>query len=174
MLFNEIHYRDDRNLIDLNYGKIIFRNAVRAIIIKDNKILMAHLEKTDEYKFPGGGKEENETMEDALKREVLEEVGYNVKKIKERIGTITEFAIAKEGRNNIFKMVSEYYLVEVDDKPIGQNLEDYEKELIFKPCWVEIEKAYKTNKERIENKSVEKTGWINRETIVLEIIKGKY
>jgi 8-oxo-dGTP pyrophosphatase MutT (NUDIX family) len=174
MWFNETYYRKDKNLLDLNNDKIIFRNAVRAIIIKDNKILMAHLEKTDEYKFPGGGKEENETPEDALKREVLEEVGYKVKKIEGIIGTVTEFDIAKEGMNNTFKMVSEYYLAEVDDKPAGQNLEDYEKELLFKPCWVEIEKAYKINKEKIENENREKTGGINRETIVLEIIKEKY
>ena len=36
---------------------------------------MAHLEKTNEYKFPGGGKNENETIDEAIKREVLEEVG---------------------------------------------------------------------------------------------------
>jgi predicted DNA binding CopG/RHH family protein len=99
----------------------------------------------------------------------LEEVGYNVKNIKEKIGIVTEFAIAKEGKNNIFKMISEYYLIEIDEKPGEQHLEDYEKELMFKPCWVEIEKAYRTNKERIENKNEEKTGGINRETIVLEI-----
>ncbi|MDR2535311.1 MAG: hypothetical protein LBD29_04675 [Treponema sp.] len=66
MLFNKIYYRDARSLLDFNNSKIIFRNAVRAIIINSNKLLMAHLEKTDEYKFPGGGKEENETTEEAL------------------------------------------------------------------------------------------------------------
>ena len=146
MLFDEIYYRDDKNLLDFNNSQIIFRNAVRAIIIKGNKILMAHLEKTDEYKFPGGGKEENETIEEALIREVLEEVGYNVKKINKKIGTVTEFAIAKEGGNKIFKMVSEYYLVEIDNNSVEQKLEEYEKELMFKPCWVEIEVAYKINR----------------------------
>jgi 8-oxo-dGTP pyrophosphatase MutT (NUDIX family) len=171
MLFNEIYYRDDKSLFDFNNGKIIFRKAVRAVVIKDNKILMAHLEKTDEYKFPGGGKEENETIEEALKREVLEEVGYNIKKINEKIGTVTEFAMAKEGGGNIFKMTSEYYSAEVDNKPAEQNLEEYEKDLMFKPCWVEIGKAYKTNMEKILDKNVEKTGGINRETIVLKILR---
>jgi hypothetical protein len=52
-------------------------------------------------------------------------------------------------------------------------LEDYEKELLFKPCWIEIETAYKTNMERIKNKD-ETTPGIIRETKVLEIIKEIY
>ena len=173
MVFEEIHYRNNKNLLDLKNGNIIFRNAVRAVIVDKNIILMAHLEKTDEYKFPGGGKEDYETVEEALKREVLEEVGYNAINIKEKIGTITEFAIAKEGGNNIFKMVSEYYLVEVEKIQLKQNLEEYEKELLFKPCWVEIIKAYRKNYEKIFEKCSTTTG-IHRETIALEKLCREY
>ena len=45
MLFEEIHYRNDKNLLGLDNCNIIFRKAVRAVIIDKNKILMAHLEK---------------------------------------------------------------------------------------------------------------------------------
>jgi 8-oxo-dGTP pyrophosphatase MutT (NUDIX family) len=167
MIFQETIYRKDKKLMNFNIGKIIYRKAVRAVIIKNGKILMAHLGKNDEYKFPGGGKESFENTNEALKREVLEEVGYEVKNIKEKIGEIIEFDTAREGENNIFNMVSEYYLVEVNDEPKEQKLEEYEKELLFKPCWVEIKKAYKTNKEKIENKR-ETTPGIRRETKVLE------
>jgi len=34
MLFNEIHYRNDKNLLDFNNSNIILRNAVRAIILE--------------------------------------------------------------------------------------------------------------------------------------------
>ena len=173
MVFEEIHYRNNKNLLDLKNGNIIFRNAVRAVIVDKNIILMAHLEKTDEYRFPGGGKEDYETVEEALKREVLEEVGYTVINIKEKIGTITEFAIAKEGGNNIFKMVSEYYLVEVEKIQLKQNLDEYEKELLFKPCWVEIVKAYRKNHEKIFEKCSTTTG-IHRETIALEKLCREY
>ena len=173
MIFEEIYYRDNKNLLDFNNSNIILRKAVRAVIINKNQILMALLEKTDEYKFPGGGREENETVEEALKREVLEEVGYNVIKINKKIGTITEYAIAKEGGNNIFKMVSEYYSVEVEDKQLKQNLEEYEEELLFRPCWVEIEKAFKTNNDKIEKK-YKTTSGIHRETIALKILVNEY
>jgi 8-oxo-dGTP pyrophosphatase MutT (NUDIX family) len=169
MLFNEEIYRDDKNLLNFENSKIVLRNAVRAIIIKENNILMVFLGKTNEYKFPGGGIEENETIEEALKREVLEEVGYNVIEITEKIGVITEYGIAKEGKNNIFKMISEYYAVNIDNNQIAQELDKYEKELLFKPCWIEIEKAYKANKKIIEDKC-DSTPWIKRETRVLEIL----
>jgi ADP-ribose pyrophosphatase YjhB (NUDIX family) len=173
MLFNEIYYRNDKNLLDFNNGNIILRNAVRAVIINGNKILMAHLEKTDEYKFPGGGRNENETIEDAVKREVLEEVGYNVIRINEKIGTITEYAVAQEGGNNILKMISDYYLVEIENKQLKQNLEEYEKELLFKPCWIEIKKAFEINYNKI-NKKCKTTSGINRETIALKKLSEKY
>ena len=173
MLFNKIYFRDKKELLDLKNCNIIFRNAVRAVIINGNNLLMAHLEKTNEYKFPGGGKNENETIEEAIKREVLEEVGYNVKEIYEKIGTITEYAIAKEGGNNIFKMDSEYYLVEIENLQLKQNLDDYEKELLFKPCWVNMKIAYETNKRNVEN-NIPKTTGINREIIALEKLIEKY
>jgi len=172
MLFDEVYYRNDKNLLDFDNSNIILRNAVRAVIMSGNKILMAHLEKTDEYKFPGGGRNENETIEDAVKREVLEEVGYKVIKINEKIGTITEYAVAQEGRNNIFKMISEYYSVEIENKQLEQNLDEYEKELLFKPCWIEIKKAFEINLER--SKKGKTTPGINRETIALRKLSEKY
>jgi len=42
-----------------------------------------------------------------------------------------------------------------------------------KPCWIEIEKAYKANKIIIENKC-DSTPWIKRETRVLEILMKYY
>jgi len=169
MLFDEVIYRDDKKSLDFNKGKIISRNAVRAVIINEQKILMVHLGKTNEYKFPGGGIEENETVEEALKREVLEEVGCNVTKIEEKIGIMTEFGIAEEDKNSIFKMVSEYYSVKTGDNQFDQKLDKYEEELEFIPCWTEIEKAYKTNMGIIDNGQTS-TPWIRRETRVLEIL----
>ena len=169
MLFNEVIYRDDERSLNFNNCKIILRNAVRAIIINENKILMVRLGKTKEYKFPGGGIEENETAEEALKREVLEEAGCSVTKIKEKIGVMTEFGIAEEDRNSIFKMVSNYYAVKIDNNQSDQKLDKYEEKLEFIPCWTGIEKAYKANREIIDNGDAS-TPWIRRETRVLEIL----
>lgn len=60
------------------------RNRVRAIIICDEKIVSMYREKAGRifYTFPGGGMEGNESEEDCVKREVLEEFGLIVKPVK--------------------------------------------------------------------------------------------
>ena len=169
MIFNEEIYKDDKHSLDFNKSETILRKAVRAIIVNGDKILMVISEKTNEYKFPGGGIEKNETIEEALKREVMEEIGYKVIKIKEKVGIITEYSIAMEDINKIFVMVSEYYKVKIDRNQIEQKLDAYEEKLLFKPNWTNIETAWKTNKRIIDNK-LDSTPWIKRETRVLELL----
>ena len=62
----------------------------RGIIVKDNKYLMVHVIKQDIYTFPGGRLEENETLEECAKREVLEETGIEVLVLEEKV-SITEY-----------------------------------------------------------------------------------
>jgi len=59
-------------------GSVFKRPSARAIIIKDRKIAMVYSKKYNYYKFPGGGIENGECMEDALIREVSEETGLCV------------------------------------------------------------------------------------------------
>lgn len=57
------------------------RSTVKAIIIKDGSVLLnkcAHRDGAPYYDLPGGGQHQYETMEDALRREVMEETGYTV------------------------------------------------------------------------------------------------
>lgn len=60
-------------------------NVVAAIIKENNKILCAQRkeglnpETSLKWEFPGGKIEENETPEEALKRELMEELNINVK-----------------------------------------------------------------------------------------------
>ena len=51
------------------------RHSGRAIIIKDNKILLSHEVNTNIYMSPGGGLEENEAVSECCVREVEEETG---------------------------------------------------------------------------------------------------
>ncbi len=61
------------------------RLCVRGIILNDNSIYLIHRIKPDReyYTLPGGGIEENESLEDALHREIIEELGIKVNIIKE-------------------------------------------------------------------------------------------
>lgn len=60
-----------------------YRIGAYAIIERetDNKIAIAS-DETDVYFFLGGGMERGETIEETLKREILEETGYTIKNMK--------------------------------------------------------------------------------------------
>lgn len=57
------------------------RSAAKAVIIKDNCVLLnrcRHRDGREYYDLPGGGQNQFETLEDAVRREVMEETGYTV------------------------------------------------------------------------------------------------
>lgn len=56
------------------------RNSAKALIIKDGKMLATKIKDKDDvfYIMPGGGQESEETLEDAVRREVEEEFGLLV------------------------------------------------------------------------------------------------
>ncbi len=60
---------------------VSIRNAAKAVIIDNGKMLLnkCHTPNNEVYyTLPGGGQNQYETMEEAVKRECLEETGYNV------------------------------------------------------------------------------------------------
>ncbi|PFN21969.1 NUDIX hydrolase [Bacillus cereus] len=58
----------------------MIRNRGAAIIVQDGKIALIKRVREDEiyFVFPGGGIEEDETSEEATKREVYEELGVHI------------------------------------------------------------------------------------------------
>lgn len=57
------------------------RSSVRALIVHQGKILVIRCQKDEEiyYLLPGGGQQHQEGLEDAIKRECLEELGCKIK-----------------------------------------------------------------------------------------------
>ncbi|WP_066496710.1 NUDIX hydrolase [Abyssisolibacter fermentans] len=148
-----------------------YRKAIRAVVFQNGKILMVGTNKCD-YKFPGGGVENDESHEETLKREVREETGYIVKDIKNRIGVITQRKMDDYDVNSVFEMVSYYYLCEISDEQTALNLDDYEAELGFYPVWIDINRAIQSNEENFKKSEDDRNSWLQRETIVLkELLK---
>lgn len=166
MLFNKLFQIDK---VSESVGNVNYREAVRAIILKDKKILMVH-SKNKDYKFPGGGIKKGEGKIEALKREIEEETGYVAKTIGKQIGIVTEKSKDKYVHNRIFKMISYYYIAEVTDEIKGQKLDAYEAKLEFKPVWIDVKEAIGNNKRIIKSDNETKANWIERETYVLEEI----
>lgn len=153
-------------------GKAIYRNAVRGVIIKDRTLLMIYSTVDGDYKFPGGGVNKGETLKHALVREISEECGANVLSINRGIGKIVEYDRPKEEDYDVFKMVSFYYLCEVDPNFGEQSLDQYEKDLGFTPVWVDIDKAISANQRLLDSNNCPR--WTKRELFVLKYIKEKF
>lgn len=126
--------------------KVVSRNAVRAVIIRDGKIALVKSEKEGYYKFPGGGIEQGESHAETLIRETLEETGLCIKP-----DSIREFGMIIEKRKSlysdaeIFEQKSYYYFAEAERSVLPQRLEKYETELGFGLEWTDIKYACRIN-----------------------------
>lgn len=160
----------DRHLNVPHEGKRICREAVRAIVIMQGKLLMVHSRVNGDYKFPGGGIEPQECHESALIREMAEESGGRVTSKPVPFGKVMEYDFPVEKCFDSFCMTSYYYRCEVDPLLGAQQLDEYEARLGFTPEWIEIDAAIENNKTLLSSgRKVER--WVRRETRVLEIIK---
>lgn len=169
-LLKEIYIKNDINLL----GKMIYREAVRGVIKHENKLLMVYSSKDGDYKFPGGGVNAGETYEEALAREIREECGAMVTKICSEFGKTIEYDVPIEKEYDVFKMISYYYICEVDSVLEEQLLEEYEKNLGFEPVWIDIDSAIEANKKIIGTKTYDAPRWTRRELFVLELLKKEF
>ncbi|NOQ56326.1 MAG: NUDIX domain-containing protein, partial [Nanohaloarchaea archaeon] len=112
--------------------------ASRAIVINDeNKIALLFVSEHNYHKLPGGGLEPGEDTSSALRREVMEETGCNIK-IKRDIGIIIEY----RGNNDMLQ-ISYCYLAEVYGDMKAPSFTDKERSDGFRIRWVTIDEALK-------------------------------
>ena len=79
-------------------------NGVRAILVKDNKILLVKHSYSDSWFLPGGGMKKGETFHQAIKRELFEELGISVENLKLH-GIYNNF---QEGKIDLIFVFSSY------------------------------------------------------------------
>lgn len=127
----EIIYNYDY-LSDEDITEVVIRT--KALIINDKKIILGNANNI--YQFPGGHSEDNETLEECLKREVLEETGMEIddKEIKKLFMKVTYLSkdwpeIGKNRKAEIY-----YYLIETNKKPDMSKVKytEHEKQGDFK------------------------------------------
>ena len=67
------------------------RRAVRAVALNDNsEVALIKFTKINSSKLPGGGVDEGEELLEALRREVREEIGYEIAEVLTEIGIVEE------------------------------------------------------------------------------------
>ena len=91
--------------------KYDFRETCFGIVFKNNEFYLT--EKKKEISLIGGGVEPNETHEETLKREFIEESGLIIKSIIPFI-TIDCYWYTRDNRN--MNSLANFYIVEVEDK----------------------------------------------------------
>ena len=120
------------------------RQVVRGVIFNDEGKIALIKVKThdifgdrDLYETPGGGKDKGETLLNALKREIYEEVGAEIDHIQE-IGRVLDYYNFINRRND-----NRYYLAHIS-KLGERHLVDYEKR------WEQFDLVYMDIDEAIE------------------------
>ncbi len=148
-------------------GNVYKRPSARAIIIKDGKIAMVHSKKYNYYKFPGGGIESDENIEEALIREVLEETGLCV--IKNSIREYGQVHRVQKGtKEDIFVQDNYYFFCCVKEDSVGQNLDAYEAEEGFRLTFLKPQLAIDVNrKTKVDDFN---QTMLEREALVLELL----
>ncbi len=66
-------------------------------------------------------------------------------------------------------MTSHYYLCQVEDDFGAQKLDGYEKDLGFKPVWIDIDDSILANRLLLDSDKIPE--WLKREIFVLEYIR---
>lgn len=151
-------------------GKEYRREAARAIVLDGEEILLLYTARYDDYSFPGGGIDEGEDKVEGLIRELEEETGAQNIDILCEFGYLDEYRQSRYEGYDYIRMISYFYVCNVNKELGENNLEDYEKKNGMEARWVNIHKAIEHNKEMMAQKG-EKLGIsIERETFMLELI----
>lgn len=112
------------------------RRASRAVIFdKGKNVVLLHATKKNFHKLPGGGIEEGEDIEKALRREVLEEVGCEITNIRE-LGMVEEY----RGKFELHQ-ISYCFLADLIGEKGKPQLTEDEIADGFKTVWLGIEAA---------------------------------
>jgi 8-oxo-dGTP pyrophosphatase MutT (NUDIX family) len=156
----EIIYNPDK-IGDKNISEIEIRT--KALIINCDNILIGNANNV--YQFPGGHLEVNETLEECLKREILEETGINVD-IKE-IGK-PFFKVRYLVKNNTGNRIADvyYYVIKTDKTPNIKNIKltEQEKENNYKIESIPLKDSIKIIRDNIPKN--EKNKIISRDMIL--------
>lgn len=165
ILFNLIHPG-----VTATAGVTLERQAVRAVIIDGDHLLLLYTRRYDDYSFPGGGLDAGESHEQGLAREVQEETGAMQLYIGNYLGYGDEFRPSPSPSHDVLFMRSHFYLCRAARALGAATPESYELSNGMVPRWVRIADAIAHNESVMLCKPVNMGMSIQRETLMLKYI----
>jgi 8-oxo-dGTP pyrophosphatase MutT (NUDIX family) len=151
------------------HGNVYQRPTVRAIVVKDEQILLVYTQRYDDFSLPGGGIDKDESHEQALKRELREEIGATQFSILAPFGRYVEYRHDTKVAGKVWHIESYYYVCQLDAPLVAATPEDYEVRSGLEARWVAIDDAIAHNQNTIDGGTAGLS--IVRELAVLQQIK---
>jgi len=155
-----------------NYNKLEDKDItekivrIKVLLINDNNLLIGNA--LNVYQFPGGHLEANETFNDCLKREILEETGIELSddELTEPYFKISYLSKDWPEKNKNRKDEIYYYVINTNKLPNLEkiNLTENEKEHNFKLESIPLDNAIKIIQDNIPNNP--KNRVISRDMII--------
>ena len=132
------------------------RFNVRCVLKNDSgEICVIKSEKYGYMQIPGGGIDDEETITDALRREIQEETGFLVMDI-EPIGYVVENREDIQNHHDWNKAISYVFSASLG-KEVGTNYTEDENADDFRPIWMTLDQ-FISEKEELKNKESSYSG----------------
>ncbi|WP_409340587.1 NUDIX hydrolase [Paenibacillus sp. MBLB4367] len=150
----------------------VSRCGSRGVLVDSRlNVAMMYMSKSNLYKLPGGGVEENETMEEAFLREIMEETGYEAE-ITHVLGYVEEHK-----KKNDFMQLSYCFIAKSNHKANDAKLSENELQLGLVVKWMSLDQALELMNDSLINCNHYSTAFmILRDKSILEkavsLLKG--
>ncbi len=116
--------------------------AAGGIVLRDNRVLLLHKHRLNEYVLPKGHVEAGETLEQAALRETREETGFASLRVLAQLGQPLRSEFRRNGRWTVRDEV--YFLMALDDdtraEPADYDDAEYDRQA-FHLLWVPLAEA---------------------------------
>ena len=155
---------------------VIEKTTVRAVIERDG-LFACQRNKLGEYKIPGGGPDPGESLQDALIREVRDEMGFILDtSYIEPIGQMVEFREDAFRKGKTFVRHTFFYRCRILEETGKTNMTKSEIALGFTPAWADIDTIIRENRlcmvEKWNIRDTEFFVWLKKQRENTDVYRG--
>lgn len=154
-------------------GRTLRRHAARGIVLRDDKILLLFTERYNDFSLPGGGIDQDEDIQMALKRELEEETGARDIQVQAHYGFIEEYRPHWKPGYDLMHMTSHFFVCDIAPELAEVRMESHEIANGMKPVWISVNEAMNHNRQVMSRQEKTMGQSIQRETFMLEKISSE-